>query len=169
MPAGVFPVPKDVRTDRSFTIVKGVDQMLRTPFVLADPTADVDVGEWLAIDASGNAVKATAAAVSTAPLQGARASWTLYRQGDANAGQSDAMATGQVDLLSGPYQAKTQLYDTGATWTAGAPLVVIHDAGTDRGILFPLDPATADAEQLAAVVGQVVVVPTNGILHFEAK
>ena len=169
MPAGTFPVPKDVRVDRAFTVVKGVDAMFRTPAVLADPSVNVDVGEWIALDASGLAVKATAAAILTEPLQGARASWTLYRQGDANAGQSDAMATGQVDLLSAPYQAKTQLYDTGATWTPGAPLVVIHDVTTDRGILAPLDPATADAEQLSAVVGQVVQVPTNGILHYEAK
>ncbi len=169
MPAGTFPVPKDVRTDRSFTIVKGVDRMIRTPAELADPTVDVDVGEWLALDASGQAVKATAAAIITAPLQGARASWTLYREGDSTNGQADAMGTGQVDLLSAPYQAKTQLYDTTATWNPGAPLVVIHDGASDRGILAPLDPTTADAEQLSAVVGQVVQVPTNGILHFEAK
>lgn len=164
-----FPVPKDVRTDRDFTVVRNVAEMIRTSAVLTDPTKNVDPGEWMAIDSAGKAVKATAAATSAAPLQGARCSWTLYRQGDTSAGQSDAVATSQVDLLSGSYQAKTKLYDTAATWTAGAPLVVKHDATTDRGILFPLDPSTATAQQLAAVVGQVVVVPTNGVLHYEAK
>ena len=170
MPAGVFPVPKDVRTNRSFTIVKGVDRMIRTPVVLTDPALNVDLGEFLAIDAAGLAVKATAGAIITAPLQGARASWTLYRQGDTTNGQADAVGTGQVDLLSAPYQAQTQVFDTGATYLPGAPLVVIHNGGSPGlGFLAPLDPATADAEQLAAVVGTVVVVPTNGILHYEAK
>jgi hypothetical protein len=169
MPAGTFPVPKDVRGTRDFTVVKGVDQMMRTSVALADPTDDIDVGEWCAVDASGEAIKASAGHIITAPLMGARASWTLYRQGDADAGQSDAMATGQVDLLSGPYQAQTKLYDTAATWLPGANVVVIHDGVNDRGYLAPLDPATADAEQLSGVVGKVLVVPTGGILHFEAK
>ncbi|RKX67336.1 MAG: hypothetical protein DRP42_00630 [Tenericutes bacterium] len=169
MPAGTFPVPKDVRTARSFTIVKGVHDMHRTSVALTTPSDDVDVGEWMAIDSAGTAVKATSAAIITAPLQGARASWTLYRQGDSNAGQSDAMSTGMVDLLSGPYQAKTQLYNTGSTWTAGAPVVVIWDSVNSRGVLAPLDPTTCDSEQMAAVVGQVVVVPTGGVLHYESK
>jgi hypothetical protein len=169
MPAGTFPVPKDVRVARSFTIVKGVHDMHRTSVPLTTPSDDIDVGEWLAIDSAGTAVKATSGSTLAAPLQGAFASWTLYRQGDSNAGQSDAMSTGQVDLLSGPYQAKTQLYDTGATWVAGAQLVVIHDGTNDRGILAPLDIAAVTVKQLSAVVGRVVVVPTSGVLHYEAK
>jgi len=169
MPAGTFPVPKDVRTDRAFTIVKGVDRMIRTPAEIADPTKNIDLGEWLAVDAAAKAVKATAAAIAAAPLQGARVSWTLYRQGDTTNGQADALGTTSVDLLSQPYQATTQLFDSTATYTPGAPLVVIHDGVNDRGVLFPLDVATATAKQLAAVVAQVVQVPTNGVLHYEAK
>ncbi len=170
MPAGTFPVPKDVRTGRSFTIVKGIDKMIRTPVVLAAPAVDVVVGEWMSIDGSGEAAHATSAATLTDPLMGARAAWTLYDQDSSSLGQSDAMATGQVDLLSAPYQAKTKVYDTGATWTAGALVVVIHNGGTPGyGFLAPLDPATVAAKALTGVVGQVVVVPTSGVLHYEAK
>jgi len=166
-----FPVPKDVRTTRDFELVLGQDELLRQPMPIADLTADIDVGEWLKPATSGGVTKAAKVIVTddiTSPALGARVSWTRYRQGDAFAGQSDAMATGLVDILSGTYQAKTKIYNTGSVLFApGRLLVVIFDAGNSRGYLEALDPAAATVRQLQAVVGRCIEV-ASGVLHYES-
>lgn len=164
-----FPVPKDVRTTRNFELVNGGDEMVRTSRPIADMTATLDPGEFVKLDASGNIAKILVGDNAASPAVGALACWTLFRPGDSNAGQSDALATSEAEVLTGPYQAKTKLYDTGATYLAGAPLVAIFDAGTSRGVLHPLDPAAATARQLAAVVGYVVQPPTAGQLWFASQ
>ena len=165
-----FPVPKDVRTTRDFELVKGVDELLRTPTEIADLTADIDVGEWLKPVTSGGVTKAgklvTAVDTLAAPALGAKVSWTLYRQGDTSAGQADAVGTSKVDLLSGTYQAKTKLYNSGSGDLApGNLLVATFQAG--RGELDALDPATATVRQLQAAVGRIIEV-ADGVLHYES-
>lgn len=163
-----FPVPKDVRTTRDFELVKGQDELLRQSMLLADPTADVDVGEWMKPVVSGGVTKAskliTGVDTQAAPALGAKCSWTLYRQGDSANGQSDAMATGSVDLLSGTYQAKTKIYVTGGGLTPGNLLIAIFDSA--RGVLSGVDPAAVTVEQLQGAVGRVLEV-VSGVLHFE--
>lgn len=169
-----FPVPKDVRTTRNFELVKGMDELLRTSMPLYDLAASVKVGEWLKPAVNGGVTKArkleSGTDVLATPALGAKVSWTAYVQGDASTGQGDAMATGTVDLLSGNYQAKTKLYNTGSSYLApGNLLVAVYDA-TDGGILDGVNPAGTEADlvrQLQAVVGRVVEV-ANGVLHYEA-
>jgi len=166
-----FPVPKDVRAARNFELVKGMDEMLRAPFLLADPTEDIDVGEWLKPVTSGGLTKMQkleAANDIDTPALGCKCSWTLYRQGDAFNGQADAMATGTIDILSGTYQAKTKFYNTGGSYLApGNPLVPVYHA-TLGGILDAPNPATPlTIPQLQGVVARVIEV-ANGQLHYEA-
>ena len=167
-----FPVPKDVRTTRDFELVFGQDELLRQSMAIFDLTKPIDVGEWLKPVTSGGFTKAskliTAVDTLAAPALGARVSWTRYRQGDANQGQSDALATGKVDILSGTYQAKTKIYDTASVLFApGRLLVAKHDTVSDRGFLDALDPATATIRQLQAVVGRCIEVAA-GVLHYES-
>lgn len=166
-----FPVPKDVRTTREFELVMGQDELIRQSMALVDLTADVDVGEWMKPATSGGATKAAKLVVGdtlAAPALGAKVSWTRYRQGDAANGQSDAIATGTVDILSGTYQAKTKVYDSASVLFApGRLLVAKWDSVTDRGFLDALDPATATVRQLQAVVGRCIEV-ANGVLHYES-
>lgn len=164
-----FPVPKDVRTTRDFELVLGQDELLRQSMPVFDAAADVDVGEWLKPAVSGGVTKAakleTGVDTLAAPARGAKCSWTLYRQGDSNNGQSDAMATGTVDLLSGTYQAKTKLFITGGGTAPGNLLVAVFDTG--RGVLAGVDPVgPVTVLQLQAAVGRVIEV-ANGQLHFE--
>jgi hypothetical protein len=166
-----FPVPKDVRTIRDFSLVMGQDELLRQSMALVDLTKPVDVGEWVKPATSGGFTKAAKLAAGdtlAAPALGARVSWTRYRQGDSNNGQSDAVATGTIDILSGTYQAKTKIYDTASVLFApGRLLVAKHDGVNDRGYLDALDPATATIRQLQAVVGRCVEV-ASGVLHYES-
>lgn len=166
-----FPVPKDVRTTRDFELVLGQDELLRQSISIADLTKPIDVGEWMKPATSGGFTKAAKLVVGdtlAAPALGARVSWTRYRQGDTNLGQSDAMATGKVDWLGGTYQAKTKLYDTASVLFApGRLLVAKYDAVNDRGFLDALDPATATIRQLQAVVGRCIEV-ASGVLHYES-
>lgn len=164
-----FPVPKDVRGTRDFELVMGQDELIRQSMAIADPTADFDVGEWIKPVTSGGLTKAgklvTAVDTLAEPALGAKVSWTLYRNGDANAGQSDAMATKTLDVLSGTYQAKTKIYKTGGALSPGNLLVAIFDSG--RGVLDGLDPATATLRQLQATVGRIIEV-AGGVLHYES-
>lgn len=166
-----FPVPKDVRTVRDFELVLGQDELLRQSMLIADLTKPIDVGEWVKPTTSGGVTKAAklvAGDTLAAPALGARASWTRYRENDTYQGQADVVATNKVDIISGTYQAKTKIYDTGsATFAPGRLLVAKHDAVTDRGFLDALDPATATVRQLQAVVGRVVEV-AGGVLHYES-
>jgi hypothetical protein len=164
-----FPVPKDVRTTRDFELVLGQDELLRQSMQVFDAAADIDVGEWLKPAVSGGITKAKKLENGTdtqaAPARGAKCSWTLYRQGDSNNGQTDAMATGTVDLLSGTYQAKTKLFVTGGGVAPGNLLIAIEDSG--RGVLSGVDPiGPVTVLQLQAAVGRVLEV-ANGQLHFE--
>jgi hypothetical protein len=112
----------------------------------------------------------TAVDTNATPALGAKVSWTKYRQNDSNLGQSDALATKSVDLLSGSYQAKTKLYNTGAgaLLIPGNPVVAIFDATQAGGILDPLDSSLVlTVRQLQGVVGRIISV-ANGVMHYEA-
>ena len=164
-----FPVPKDVRTTRDFELILGGEEALRQSMQLFDPAADVDVGEWMKPVTSGGVTKAskliTAVDTQAAPAKGAKASWTRYRQNDLSNGQTDAIATGTVDLLSGTYQAKTKLYVVGGGVAPGNLLVAIFDSG--QGVLSGVDPAAVTVAQLQAAVGRVIEVAA-GVLHYES-
>jgi hypothetical protein len=164
-----FPVPKDVRTTRDFELVLGQDELLRQSMEVEDPAADVDVGEWMKPAVSGGVTKAkkleTGVDTQAAPALGAKASWTLYRQGDTSAGQADAVATGTVDLLSGTYQAKTKLFVTGGGTAPGNLLIAIFDSG--RGVLSGVAPGSVTVDQLQGAVGRVIEV-ASGVLHYES-
>lgn len=166
-----FPVPKDVRTVRDFELVLGLDEMLRHSIGIkaADQDQNFTPGEWVKMVADGGltvAAKLEAGDVVATPALSCKVCWTRYRPGDAFNGQSDALATLTLDLLSGKYQAKTKLYNTGGTFAPGYALVPVYDAVLG-GILDALDPATATARQLQGVVGKVIEV-AGGVLHYES-
>ena len=166
-----FPVPPDSRADNDFTVVRGVNEMVRENLKLADESLPVSYGEWMKrVDSSG-VTKAAKLAVGVdtlaAPALGAKVSWTKYVQDDSRNGQTDAMATGSVDLLGGSYHAKTKLYDTGGELGVGSLLVAIFDATQAGGILAGLPPGSATVRQLQAVVGRIVEV-AGGVMHYEA-
>jgi hypothetical protein len=163
-----FPVPKDVRADRPFQIIKGLDEIIRIPALIADMTQPFVIGEFVKLDAQARAVKLGAADVVATPALGAHVCWTLFSPGSSLLGQSDVLATREVDLVSGPFQAKTQYYDPTATYQPGFPLVAVFDAVNNRGMLTAVDPATATVRQLAAAVGKVFQPPTGGLLWFES-
>lgn len=163
-----FPVPKDVRAARDFELWQGGDEIIRDSALLDDPTEPVLVGEWMKRGAGGTAVKVDAGDILAAPALGAKVSWTRYEPGDSSLGQSDAIATKSVDLLSGTYQAKTKLYNTASTFLSpGNILVVVHDATIDGGILDAPDPAATTVLHLAAAVGRIISVD-DGVLLFES-
>jgi hypothetical protein len=168
-----FPVPPDARLEGNFSVVRGTQEMIRENLPLFDETEPVDQGEWMkrVPDAGVSKAGKLADGVDTlaAPALGAKVSWTSYRENDTNVGQSDALATKSVDLLSGSYQAKTKLYNTGAggLLIPGNLVVARWDATQAGGILDVLNPATADVRQLQAVVGRIVEV-NAGVMHYEA-
>ena len=165
-----FPVPPDARAGRDFEIVLGGDELIRQSFAVYDLVDTWDEGEWgYPVMDSGveKMEKVALGVVVAAPAVGARCVWTKYRQGDSNAGQADAMGTGQVEAITGPYQAKTRLYAAG-TYTPGWPLVVISDAVTNRGVLVSIDPAAVTLLQTSCIVGKVIG-ETGGVLHYESR
>lgn len=164
-----FPVPKDVRAPRPFELVRGMDQMTRTPAVIADMTKPLIVGEFVKFDAQGRAAKLDVGDVLATPALGARVCWTLFSPGSSYLGQSDVLATKQADVLSGAFQAKTMYFDATANYLPGAPLVAVYDAVNGRGYLAPLDLVATTVRQLAAVVAEVVQPPTSGMLWFESR
>ena len=171
MTLGVFPVPKDVRADRDFQLVMGQDELIRLPMAIDDLTASFDVGEWVKPGTSGGVTKAQKLDSGddlTTPALGAKACWTLYRPGDSSAGQTDAMATGKIDVLSGTYQAKTKIYKTGSSYSPGQLLAATYDSVNDRGYLdaLPTD-GTITVVQLQRVVARVIEV-ASGVLHYES-
>jgi hypothetical protein len=165
-----FPVPPDVRATRDFEFVLGQDELLRQSYPIKDVASPIDPGEWLKLVTDAGQTKAAKLEVAdniAAPALGCKVAWTKYRQGDSNAGQSDVLATGLVDLLGGNYQAKTKLYNTGGTFAPGHLLVPVYDA-TLGGILDAPDPAAPlTIPQLQAVVARVIEV-ADGVLHYEA-
>lgn len=161
-----FPVPPDVRAPRVFSVVRGVDTMIREDFAVASSvTALIDQGEWVNFDASGNVIKA-AGQVAATPMIGAKVCWTKYEKGDTVDGQSDAAALSHVTLISGAYVAQTQHYATGATYHIGDILVAIDD-GSGNGIVTPVVPGSATTTQLACAVGKVHALPASGVLTYE--
>ena len=168
-----FPVPVDARAEGDFTVVRGTNEMIRENLPLFDETLPVDQGEWMKRVDDAGVTKAgklvTAVDTNAAPALGARVSWTKYRQNDSSNGQSDALATKSVDLLSGAYQAKTKLYNTGAgaLLAPGNLVMAIFDATQAGGILDPIDPAAATVRQLQAAVGRIINVAA-GVMHYEA-
>jgi hypothetical protein len=163
-----FPVPKDVRGPRQFELVKGTDEMLRTSVLVADMTQPLVEGEFVKLDAQGRAAKLSAGDVLATPAMGACACWTLFSPGSSLLGQSDVLATRQAEVLSGPFQAKTQIYDPTANYLPGSLLVAVFDAANNRGMLAPIDPASATVRQLAAVVARTIQPPFGGQLWFES-
>jgi hypothetical protein len=163
-----FPVPKDVRAARDFELVFGQDELLRQSAQLVDPTVDVEVGEWMKPAAGAKATKVLVGDVLAAPARGAKVCWTLYKAGDPIGGQSDAVATKSVDLLSGTYQGKTKLYNTGSAFLQpGNLLVVVYDVTIDGGVLDAPDPGAYTVLHLAAAVGRIISVDA-GVLHYES-
>jgi hypothetical protein len=163
-----FPVPKDVRATREFEIIQGGDELIRQDLSVVSTTARFDPGEWVKPASSGGVTKAAKIVVADdidEPALGAKVCWTLRVPG--GDGQTDTLATGKITVLSGTYQAKTKIYNTGGTFAPGYLLVAIFDAAEERGYLDALDPATADARQLQGVVGRVIEV-AGGVLHYES-
>lgn len=164
----MFPVPKDVRAVRDFEIVRASDEMIRQDLAVVDATLRFDPGEWVKPATSGGTTKAAKIAVAddlTSPALGAKVCWTLRVPG--GDGQTDSLATGAITVLSGTYQAKTSIYNTGGTYAPGYLLVAVFDAVEERGYLDALNPAATSARQLSAVVGRVIEV-ASGRLHYES-
>src|SRR5690606_39187406 len=111
-----FPVPKDVRADRDFELIRGQDELLRRSAEMVDPTDDFVPGEWVVPAAGGKVDKTSSGHTISAPAMGAKVCWTLYQGGDPVAGQSDAVATKMIDVLSGTYQARTKLFNTSSSY-----------------------------------------------------
>lgn len=161
-----FPVPPDARAARVFSVIRGVDTMIREQaFVDSSVTALIDQGEWVNYNASGNIIKA-AGQNSAAPMQGAKVCWTKFEKGDDVDGQADAAALQGITVLSGAFIAQTQHYNTGGTYHIGDILVAVDD-GSGNGILTPVVPGSATTTQLAGMVGKVHALPVNGVLTFE--
>ena len=172
-----FPVPPDARAANTFEVVKGLDEALRFSQILKDAaTVNVDMGEWLKPVVDGGVTKygklANGVDILATPAKGARASWTLYRNNDTSAGQADAVATGNVDVLSGTYAAKTKLYNTSGSFLApGNLLVAIFDSGVGPdggGYLDAPDPSSLSIAHLQGVVGRVIE-HVNGVLFYESS
>lgn len=161
-----FPVPPDARAARVFSVIRGVDSMIREDFAVATSVvALIDQGEWVNFDASGNVIKANGQ-VAAAPMIGAKANWTKYEKSDTFDGQSDAAALSHVTLISGAYVAQTQKYATGATYHIGDILIAIDD-GSGNGIVTPIVPGSATTTQLASMVAKVHALPSGGVLTYE--
>jgi hypothetical protein len=165
-----FPVPPDVRGVRSFELVMGQEEMLRTPFPINDLTQPLSEGEWGKLVTGGGVTKfrklEAGVDLLATPAVGGKVCWDKYVPDNTYAGQSDVIATKLIDALSGTYQAKTKLYDTGASYGPGYLLVPIYDAVLG-GILAPLDPSTATTRQIQSAVGKVIEVK-DGQLHYES-
>lgn len=164
----MFPVPKDVRATREFELVNGGDELIRKDWQVVDPTLRFDPGEWVKPATSGGITKAAKVVIADdidEPALGAKVCWTL-RNPDGD-GQTDTLATKAVTVLSGTYEAKTKIYNTGGTFAPGYLLVVVYDATNERGYLDAPDPATMDARQLQGVVGRVIEI-ISGVLHYES-
>lgn len=165
-----FPVPPDAREVANFEVVRNITEMIRETLPIADEAADVDQGEWMKrVDASGTtkAAKIVVADNLAAPALGAKVSWTTYRQNNSSVGQSDALATKTLDLLSGSYQARTKLFDTSGELAVGSLLIPIFSATQNGGIIAGVVPGAMSIRQLQAVVGRIIEVAV-GVMHYEA-
>ncbi|MHC4644915.1 MAG: hypothetical protein ACYTBJ_05405 [Planctomycetota bacterium] len=161
-------LPPDVRVARKFRIVKGLDDnIIRTDYAIDSAVTAVEQGEWVVLDASNNVTKATGASLA-APAQNTAVNWTEFVKDDTSAGQSDAVATNQLTLVTGSYQAETKLFESTGTFTPGFLLVVRESTTTaDQGVLDAVNPATATAVQLAGAVGRVTLL-SGGVLTYRS-
>lgn len=159
-------IPPDVRQARAFRVIKGTDDNLIRQDYAIDATVDsVDQGEWVVLNASNKVVKATGASLA-APASNTLPSWIKYVKDDTSAGQSDAVATGQLTLIGGSYQAETKLFESTGTFTPGFLLVVRESTTTaDQGVLDAVDPAAATTVQIANAVGKVIKLE-GGVLTY---
>lgn len=161
-------LPPDVRQARDFRIIKGLDDnLIRTDYAINSAVNSLLSGEWVGLNASGEVIKATGASLAN-PLQTAACNWTLFARDDTSAGQSDAVATNQVTLISGSYQAQTKLFESTGTFTQGS-LLVVRESSTvsDLGVLDAVAGGSATAEQIAGAVGKVVSF-AGGVLTYRS-
>ena len=162
-------LPPDVRVARKFRIIKGLDDnVIRTDHEIDAALLSAEQGEWVVLNASNKAVKATGASLA-APAQNTAVNWTEYVKGDANNGQSDAAELNQLTLVTGSYQAQTKLFESTGTFTPGF-LLVVRESTTvaGQGVLDAVNPASATAVQLAGAVGKVVLL-ASGVLTYRSN
>lgn len=161
-------LPPDVRQARSFRITKGLDDnIIRTDYEIDAGVDAVAQGEWVLLDASNKVTKASGASLA-APAQNTAVNWTVFARDDTNNGQTDVIATNQLTLVTGSYQAQTKLYETTGTFTPGFLLVVRESTTTaDQGVLDAVDPSSATAVQIAGAVGRVVQL-ADGVLTYRS-
>lgn len=161
-------LPPDVRGTRDFQITKGLNEsIIRTDYEIDSSVTSAEKGEWVVLNASNKAVKATGTTLA-APAQNTAVNWTKFVKNDPSAGRSDVIATNQLTLVTGPYQAKTKFFESTGTFTAGF-LLVVQESTTvaTQGVLNAVDPASATTVQLAAAVGRVVLL-ANGVLTYRS-
>jgi len=159
-------LPPDVRVARNFRIIKGLsDNIIRTDYAIDSAVTAVAQGEWVVLDAS-NTVTKTSGESLAAPAHNVAVNWTVFARDDSNAGQSDAIATNQLTLVTGSYQAETKLFESTGTFTAGFLLVVRESSTTaGQGVLDAVDSAAASNAQLGAAVARVVSL-ASGVLTY---
>lgn len=159
-------IPPDVRQARAFRVIKGIDEnIIRQDYQIDAAVLEVDPGEWVVLNASNKVAKATGATLA-APATNTLASWIKYKKNDPIGGQSDAVATGQLTLIGGAYQAETKLFESTGTFTPGF-LLVVQESTTvaDQGVLNAVAPATATNVQIACAVGKVIKLE-GGVLSY---
>lgn len=161
-------LPPDVRTARNFRIIKGLDDnIIRTDYAINSAVTAVAQGEWVVLNASNEVTKTNGESLA-APAQNTAVNWTEFVKDNTNTGQSDVVATNQLTLVTGSYQAETKLFESTGTFTAGFLLVVRESTTTaGQGVLDAVDPTTATAVQLAAAVGRVVLL-SGGVLTYRS-
>lgn len=161
-------IPPDVRTARAFRITKGLDDnIIRTDYTVDSGVTSIAQGEWVSLNSSNQAVKATGASLA-APVANPALNWTLFERDDTNAGQSDAAVLEQITCVSGSFQADTQLFESTGTFNPGDLLVVRESTTTaDQGVLDAVPVASATAVQIASAVGKVILL-SGGVLSFRS-
>lgn len=162
-------IPPDVRQARDFRIIKGTDDgIIRTDYEIDAAVLTVELGEYVVLNSSNKVTKVSGQALAT-PAQNVACSWTLYAKNNTYTGQSDAVATGQLTCISGPFQAQTKMFESTGTFTPGFLLVVRESSTvTGLGVLDAVDGDTASAKQIAASVGRVIGL-SGGILTYRSN
>ena len=161
-------IPPDVRATRDFRIIKGLDNILRTDHAVDTSVSTAERGQWLVLNGS-NALVNTSTETLASPAQNVVCCWTKYVKDDPSAGQSDAVATGNITSVSGSYMAETKFFESTGTFTPGFLLVVQADTTTAaKGVLNAVDGASATAKQIAGSVGRVVKLE-NGVLTYRTN
>lgn len=164
-----FPVPKDVRGVRDFEIIRGVLEVLREDVQIKTTSEIFDFGEPVKFEVnSGVRQVLKIDSGDTTQVPGAKICWTLKRN-DAYTGQTDVLATRNLTVLSGVFQAATNLYGVGGgSYDPGDILIARWDGTNSRGQLFGIAAASVTIAQYAAAVGRVIGVFADGRLYFES-